>query len=283
MRSRYQKTLKNAITFSGIGIHYGKTSIITLKPAPINTGRVFQKISSKTKEIISIPASLSQVLDTRRSTTLGVRSEMISTVEHLMAALSAYELDNVFIEVDSGEIPIGDGSALSFVQLIEEAGVVEQEASIYPYKVEQPIFFEHNKSFLAAFPSDEFRISYTLYYPHQKAIGTQYHSIVVNKESFRDEIANCRTFAIYEELCFLLNQGLIKGGCLENALVFKGNCVISQDGLRFSNEPVRHKVLDLIGDLALIQRPILAHIVAIGSGHYSNVCLGKKILTTMFS
>lgn len=283
MKSRCQKTLKDVVTCSGIGIHYGKASTITLKPAPINTGKVFQKINKETNKVINIPANLNYVLDTCRSTTIGIDSEKISTIEHLMAALSAYELDNVFIEIDSEELPIGDGSALSFVELIERAGIIEQKAFIEPYKVNQPVFFEHNKSFLAAFPSDEFRISYTLHYPHQKTIGTQYHSIIVNQDSFKNEVANCRTFAIYEELCFLLDQGLIKGGCLENALVFKGNCVISQDGLRFFNEPVRHKILDLIGDLALIQKPILAHIVAIGSGHYSNVCLGKKILTTIFS
>lgn len=283
MIGRSQKTLKNEVTCSGIGIHYGKASTITLKPAPVNTGRVFQKINKNTNEIIDIPATLNFVLDTRRSTTLGLGEETISTIEHLMAALSAYELDNVFIEIDSEELPIGDGSALSFIELIEQAEIIEQKDFVQPYKIEQPIFFEHNNSFLAAFPSEEFRISYTLYYPQQKAVGTQYYSLAVDQDSFKKELANCRTFAIYEELCFLLNQGLIKGGCLENALVFKENCVISQDGLRFSNEPVRHKILDLIGDLALIQRPILAHIIAIGSGHYSNVCLGKKILTTIFS
>lgn len=198
-----------------------------------------------------------------------------------MAALLAHRIDNVRVHCSHEEVPIGDGSSQVFVHLIDQAGIQEQQAPVAIARLQEAIYYQTQDSFLAAFPADELKISYTLNYPHSPTIGIQYRSFVITGDSFRKEIAPCRTFALYNELCFLMNRGLIRGGCLGNALVFKDDGVISCGKLRFPDEPVRHKILDLIGDLSLIGMPFEAHIVAIGSGHASNVAFGRKILQVL--
>lgn len=273
MRKRTQRTLMRRVQYSGMGIHYGKSATLTLEPAEANTGIIFYR-----PNFGCVPALLRHVSDTGRCTTLVSNGATIATVEHLLAALRAYNIDNVVIHCSQEEIPIGDGSAQVFINLLEQAGICEQDAMIEVETLSQPVYHQKEDIFLAAFPSDEFKISYTLHYPHSPTIGTQYHSCIITPEIFREEIAPCRTFALYKELCQLMDRGLIGGGCLENAVVFTDDGVISQRALLFPNEPVRHKILDLIGDLSLVGRPFTARIVAIGSGHSSNVALGHKIL-----
>ncbi|EPP34845.1 UDP-3-O-[3-hydroxymyristoyl] N-acetylglucosamine deacetylase [Chlamydia ibidis] len=280
MLERAQRTLKRKVRYSGVGIHLGISATLTLEPAEENAGIVFCRSDIQGSYI---PACLSHVCNTGRSTTLSAGNATITTVEHLLAALRSHNIDNVIVRCDQEEIPIGDGSSKIFTQLIDEAGIREQSASVPVVTLSQPVYYQSQESFLAAFPSEESKISYTLHYPQSRTIGTQYRSFVVTEEVFRKEIAPCRTFALYNELCFLMDRGLIGGGCLENAVVFKDDGIISRGELRFPDEPVRHKILDLIGDLSLVGRPFIAHVVAVGSGHFSNVALGRKILEVLQS
>nr|CRI42772.1 UDP-3-O-[3-hydroxymyristoyl] N-acetylglucosamine deacetylase [Chlamydia pneumoniae] len=280
MLERTQRTLKREVRYSGVGIHLGKSSTLHLQPAQTNTGIVFQR-QSASGNYENVPALLDHVYTTGRSTTLSRGSAVIATVEHLMAALRSNNIDNLIIQCSGEEIPIGDGSSNVFVELIDQAGICEQEDKVSIARLTRPVYYQHQDIFLAAFPSDELKISYTLHYPQSSTIGTQYKSLVINEESFRREIAPCRTFALYNELCFLMEKGLIGGGCLDNAVVFKDDGIISRGQLRFADEPVRHKILDLIGDLSLVGRPFVAHVLAVGSGHSSNIAFGKKILEAL--
>lgn len=278
MLTRPQKTLKKQTSFSGVGIHTGKEVTIRLCPAPAHSGVVFQRIDLPGKP--TIPASVEYVQDTARSTTIGIGSCSVQTVEHVLAAVNAYQIDNLCIQVTDGEPPIADGSSQIFVDLIEEAGIEEQDAVKNVVSLKHPVHFSHGETHLVAIPSDEFRISYTLHYPNTPVIRSQYLSFIVNPGNFKEHIANCRTFALYEEITYLMEHGLIRGGSLENAVVIKDDVVFSKEGLRFPDEMVRHKILDLIGDLSLVGIPFLAHIIAIRSGHAANVALGKKLIKT---
>ncbi|WP_201456575.1 UDP-3-O-acyl-N-acetylglucosamine deacetylase [Chlamydia sp. 17-3921] len=280
MLERAQKTLKREVSYSGVGIHFGRSARLSLLPAKANTGIIFRRNTSS-GEWQDIPALLPHVYDTGRSTTLSQGSTIIATVEHLMAALRSSDLDNVIVQCSDEEIPIGDGSSNVFVDLIDKAGICELEEKISIARLSQPVYYQYQDIFLAAFPSEELKISYTLHYPQSPTIGTQYRSLVITEASFRESIAPCRTFALYNELCFLMNKGLIGGGCLENAVVFKDDGIISRGQLRFPDEPVRHKILDLIGDLSLVGQPFVAHVFAVGSGHSSNVAFGKEILKAL--
>jgi len=276
MSSRFQRTVQKKVTFSGIGLHTGHDVTMHLVPAVVNSGVVFQRIDLPGEPII--PASIEYVQDTSRSTMIGVGNCSVQTVEHLLAAVSAAGIDNLCIQVTAPEPPIADGSSLPFLQLIEEAGIKEQEAKKNEFKVLEPIYFSEGSCHLVALPSDEFKVSYTLHYPKTKIIGSQYFSFHFSKESFKEEIAPCRTFALYEEISLLMERGLIKGGSLENAVVIKDDVIFSKEGLRYKDEMVRHKVLDLIGDLFLIGSNFSAHIIAICSGHRTNVAFGKKLM-----
>lgn len=273
---RYQKTLKKEVSYSGVGIHTGKEVTIRFCPAAENTGIRFQRMDLPGKPII--PAAVEYVQDTSRSTMIGVGDCSIQTVEHVLAALNAYQIDNLCIQVTENETPISDGSSNTFVKLIEDAGVQTQNDVKNVVYLKEPIYFSDGMTHLVALPSNEYRISYTLHYPKNKLIGSQYYSIAVDEQSFKDEIASCRTFVLYKEIKALMEKGLIKGGSLENAVVIKEDVVLCKEGLRFPDEMVRHKILDLIGDLSLVGIPFMAHIIAVRSGHTSNVQLGKQLI-----
>jgi UDP-3-O-[3-hydroxymyristoyl] N-acetylglucosamine deacetylase len=276
MSSRLQRTVKKKVTLSGIGLHTGCEVTMHFVPAPVDTGVQFQRIDLPHSPMI--PATVNYVQDTSRSTTIGIGDSSVQTVEHVLAAVKASGIDNLYIQVTSGEPPIMDGSALPFLILLEEAGIEEQESIKSCYKLSQPVYFSEGKSHLVALPSEEFRVSYTLHYPHSKMIGSQYFSFLFSREKFKEEIASCRTFALYEEISFLKERGLIKGGSLENGVVIKDDVILSKEGLRYKDEMVRHKILDLIGDLSLTGVDFTAHIIAICSGHRTNVALGKELM-----
>lgn len=278
---RKQKTIGKAVTFSGLGVHTCQDVMMRFCPAPENTGIVFKR--TDLPEQPRIPASIKYVCDTARSTSIGQGKIRIHTVEHVMAAVRALEIDNLFIEVSNVEPPISDGSSMAFVKMIEEGGVVEQSAQTAIVKLTQPIFWSEKGIHLVALPYDGYRISYTLNYPSSKVLKAQFHSVLVSAESFKNEIAPCRTFALYEELTALMDLGLIKGGSLSNAVVIMDDVVFSKEGLHFSDEMVRHKILDTIGDLSLVGVPFEAHIIAIRSGHTSNFELGKKIYQAIYA
>lgn len=276
MLRRPQKTLKKQVSFSGVGIHTGKEVTIRFCPAPAHSGIVFQRIDLAGKP--AIPAAIEYVQETSRSTTIGIGACTVQTVEHVLAALKAYQIDNLCIQVTEGEPPIGDGSSQTFVEMIEEAGIEEQEATKTIASLKHPVHFSHGQTHLVALPSDEFRISYTLHYPNTPVIRCQYLSLAVTSQSFKEQVASCRTFALYEEITYLMENGLIRGGSLENAVVIKDDVIFSKEGLRFPDEMVRHKILDLIGDLSLVGIPFLAHVIAIRSGHAANVAFGKELM-----
>ncbi|PCI96094.1 UDP-3-O-[3-hydroxymyristoyl] N-acetylglucosamine deacetylase [Candidatus Aerophobetes bacterium] len=271
-----QKTLAKAATISGLGLFTGKRVQMTFRPAEENTGIRFQRIDLEDKPIL--PAQVQYVRGTPRCTVLGKDDVFVQTVEHVLAALSAYEIDNLLIEIDGPEIPICDGSAQPFVDLIEEVGFGYQKTSKKVYHLTSPVFWSQGDVHIVALPSDEFRISYTLNYPNSALLRAQFHTISVNEENFKMEIAPCRTFSLYEETVPLIEQGLIKGGSLENAVIIKGDAILNPEGLRFPDEMVRHKILDLIGDLSLVGCSFFAHVIAIRSGHFSNTAFSKELL-----
>jgi len=276
---KQQRSLKGYASLKGIGLFTGLPAKVTIRPASEGTGIVFQRMDLPDKPILS--AQFKNVLETPRCTVLGSHQTQVRTVEHLLSALKAYDLDNVLIEIDGLEIPSGDGSALHFVNLIEKVGVLSQSATKTIYHLEDPVFISQNHAHLVALPSDELCISYALHHPNSKLLQSQFYSVLVKEQTYKRDIASARTFSIYEEIAPLIEQGRIKGGSLDNAVVIKEDAVLNPEGLRYRDEMVRHKILDLIGDLSLIGQSFTAHIIAINSGHYLNTLLAKKLANTL--
>lgn len=273
--TRRQKTIRKSEQFDGIGIHTGEEVSLRFVPAKSGQGVFFRRVDLPGHP--EIPAAIEYVVDTSRGTTLGIGNVKIHTVEHVLAALRAYDIDNVCIELSGIEPPAGNGSSDVFVSMIEQAGVDELEAVQPIAYLDTPVWFSQNDIHLVALPSEIYRLSYTLHYPKAEAIGTQYYSFVLSDQRFKEEIAPCRTFSLYQELKYLMEKGLIRGGSLENAVVVNDGAIISRNGLFFPDEAVRHKLLDLIGDLSLVRIPFCAHVIALQSGHASNCAFAKKL------
>lgn len=274
---RFQHTIGKEVSYSGIGLHTGQDVQMRFCPAPAGSGISFKRVDLPGAPLI--PAAVEYVVDTNRSTTLGIGDVKVHTVEHVLSALHAFGVDNLVIELDAMEPPVANGSAEQFVAMLDEAGILEQtdEASLITLKA--PVYFSHEDVHLVALPYPSFRISYTLHYPDSQVLNAQYQSFELSSSIYREEIAPCRTFSLYGEVAALIDRGLIKGGSLSNAVVIKDDVVLSKEGLRFSDEMVRHKILDLIGDLSLIGFSLQAHIIAIRSGHFANVAFAKELLT----
>lgn len=279
VETRCQRTIQKPVSYSGIGIHTGTVVSLRFCPADQGTGVVFKRVDLQSQPII--PATLEYVCDTSRSTTLGVADIRIHTVEHVLAAIQAFNIDNLIIEISSIEPPVGNGSSDIFVQMIEDAGIKTQEAEIPIVKLKYPVYWSEGDIHVVAHPYDEYRISYTLNYPNSKVLKSQYYSLAVNPENFKNEIASCRTFSQYEEVSFLMDRGLIKGGSLNNSVIIKDKAIFSKEGLFFPDEMVRHKILDMIGDLSLVGFHFHAHIISIRSGHRSNTEFSKKLYKTL--
>jgi UDP-3-O-[3-hydroxymyristoyl] N-acetylglucosamine deacetylase len=274
-----QKTIEREVSASGIGLFTGEKVSLKICPAPSNSGIVFKRTDLPGEP--DIPALLSFVREAPRCTRLAKGKTSVLMVEHLLSALYAYGIDNARIEVEGPELPAADGSAQLFVDLIEKTGVVVQDASRQYVRVTQPIYWSEGEVFLIALPSQEFRLSYTMHYPHSPLLRSQYYSFALQSLRYKAEIAPCRTFSLYEEIVPFIENGIIKGGGLENALVIQGGRILNPEGARFEDEMVRHKILDLIGDLALIGAPLVAHVIAVRSGHSSNVAFAKTIAKTL--
>jgi len=271
---RNQRTLQHAVSALGIGLFSGKEVSIRLCPAEANTGIIFQRVDLSHRPLL--PARSQFVQGTPRCTIIGDGKDFVQTVEHLLAALCAYQIDNVLIEISGSEVPIFDGSSQHFVAMIEEAGIRELEVEKKVDRLKSPVFWSQGETHLIALPSEKYRISYTLHYPHSTTIGTQFYTFVLDQEDFKNEIAPCRTFSIYEEIAPMIEKGLVKGGSLDNAVIIKKDAVVNPDGLRYPDEMVRHKVLDLIGDLSLVPS-FVAHVIAVRSGHTSNNAFAKEL------
>jgi len=262
-----QKTIKKEVSFSGIGLHTGNKTTITFKPAPPDTGVVFVRADLPDRPHIT--ADVAHVVDVSRGTTIGVDGANVLTVEHVLAAFAGLEIDNVFAEVDADEAPVGDGSSAPFVDTLSGAGIEEQNRPRREVRVTHPIAYEHEGISLLALPSDRLKLSYTIEYG-RRALNTQFRSFTFDPGAFAREIAPARTYCFLDDVEQLKAAGLIKGGSLENAVVI-GDEGILNDELRFDDEFVRHKVLDLLGDLVLLGAPLVAHVVAIKAGHASHV------------
>lgn len=271
---RQERTLGRAVGLSGLGLHSGRMANLRLLPASTG-GIAFVRTDLEGRP--RIDALASNVEEAARCTSLCSGGVRVHTVEHLMAALSAAGVDHVEVEIDSEELPVAGGCSRPYVDLIEEAGLIDLEKGARSFHLDRPLFYSEGRSHLVALPSEEFRISYTLDYPDCAAIHSQYYSVCVDWSSFVKEVADCRTFARYEELEALREAGLIRGGSLESAVVIKDGEFVTEGGLRFPDELARHKVLDLIGDLALIGHEVRMHVIAICSGHKANGALAKSI------
>jgi UDP-3-O-[3-hydroxymyristoyl] N-acetylglucosamine deacetylase len=265
-----QQTIKRPVALEGIGLHSGKPVKVTLSPAPPDSGIVF-RVGPNGQPI---PAAAESVVDSHYATTIGRNGARIQTVEHLMAAAAGLSIDNLAVEVDGTEVPAMDGSAKPFVGLLNAAGRQAQSARRRPITIRQPLHVGGGNRWIQILPADELRISYTLDNDHP-AIGTQVLSWVPTEESFINEYAPARTYGFLEDLGAMRKHGLALGGSLDNAIVVGKRGTLN--GLRYRDEFVRHKVLDLIGDLALLGRPLLGHVVARNAGHSLNFDLVVEI------
>lgn len=275
-----QRTIKEPVSVEGVGLQTGAKVTFRLKPAPADSGVSFIRADQPGRPGISLKSmDLSESGSALRRTALGAGPFQIETTEHFLAALSGLSIDNIIAELDNAELPGLDGSAKDFTDTLDRAGVTEQDAPRRVLKITEPVWCEGKDSFIAIFPDEKFRISYTLSYKNP-AIGTRFLSVTVDEEAFKKEIAPARTFCLEEEAAQLLKMGLGKGANYENTLVMGKDGPIKTT-LRFPDETVRHKVLDLIGDLYILGMPIVGHVVAIKSGHALNMELVRKLTTKL--
>jgi UDP-3-O-[3-hydroxymyristoyl] N-acetylglucosamine deacetylase/3-hydroxyacyl-[acyl-carrier-protein] dehydratase len=300
--AEYQTTIKTEVSVSGVGLHTGQNVTLTFRPAPENHGYVFKRVDLDGKPIVE--ADVDNVTDTDRGTTIAKNGAKVSTIEHVLAALAGMELDNVLLEVDGPEVPILDGSSKPFMDALDKAGRIMQGVERRYYRLSENITYEDpkRKTEMLAVPSDDFRLTVMVDY-NSDLIGTQ-HATIYNINEFRSEVSDCRTFCFIDELELLLQHNLIKGGDVNNAIVvvnkmlpeerltnlkkvFHKEEMVVERGflnnvtLRYQNEPARHKLLDIVGDLALVGAPIKGHILAARPGHVANVAFARKIKEMM--
>src|SRR5688572_7338569 len=297
--SEKQQTIKQKVSVTGVGLHTGKKVTITFNPAPENHWYKFQRTDVEGQPIIEADADL--VSDTSRGTTLEKNGVKVHTTEHVLAALLGMGIDNCLIQVTSAEMPIMDGSSMPFIEVLEQAGIEEQKAEREYFELTENLTYEDpvKKVEMLAVPQDEFRVTVMVDYGSE-VLGTQ-HASMYNLGEFKKEVASCRTFVFLRELEALLAHNLIKGGDLDNAIVLvdselpeeklnhlrkvfnkpnvevKGRGVLNNTKLHFYNEPARHKLLDIVGDLALVGKPMKIHVLAARPGHAGNVEFAKKL------
>lgn len=264
-----QNTIKEAIEVSGIGLHTGEEVKAIFKPAPCDTGIVF------IKDNVSIEALISYVSSSYREISLKKDGICIRTIEHLLAALSSLSITNLFIELKGPEVPIMDGSSFPFVELIKKVGIRQQNRKIKYVSIVSPLEIKENGRSISVLPYNGLKVSYTISFNHP--IQSQSLEIVLNEETFTNEIAKARTFGFMDEVSHLRQKGLIKGGSLENAVVIEDNKIINKEPLRYPDEFVRHKILDLLGDISLLKWKLKGHIIANCSGHSLNIKLARRI------
>jgi len=270
----YQQTLAKSASLSGISLHTGGQVTLTLKPAPSDHGVKFKRIDLQDEP--TIDAKVQHIKSIERATTIAEGNVKIHTVEHLLAALSGMGIDNALIEIDASEPPIVDGSAGPYVELIKKCGVETQAAIRRTFEIREPLHIETKSgSLLTIVPDDKFRISCTQVGPEGRF--TQFYSTEITPEIFEKEIAPARTFTFFEDIKQLVDKGLIRGGSLENAVIIKGDSIMGKEPLRFPDEFVRHKILDIIGDLFLAGCRILGHVIAVKPGHGPNSELTKTL------
>jgi UDP-3-O-[3-hydroxymyristoyl] N-acetylglucosamine deacetylase len=272
---RYQRTIGRVVSCEGIGLHSGELSRVRFVPAPVDTGIIF--ISHHDGHKVTIRAEASHVISTNFSTTLGKDGVIIKTVEHLMAAMAGLKIDNLYVEVEGPEIPILDGSAWPFVKLFQTARIIKQ-GKRQPYlKIEKPIVISEGERAIKINPSDHFAITYTMSFDHP-LFPEQHYTYGDDEIKFIQEVSKARTYGFLKDVERLRAAGLIKGGSLQNAVVIGEQGVINEEGFRYPDELVRHKVLDLMGDLALLGKPLRAELDVHLAGHSLHTQMVSTIL-----
>jgi UDP-3-O-acyl N-acetylglucosamine deacetylase len=266
-----QQTVRRPVSLDGIGLHSGETVKMTLSPAAADTGILF-----RADDGTLIPANADHVVDTNSATTVGAFGVRVRTIEHLMAAAAALGIDNLMVDIDGPEVPAADGSAKPFVDLLRSAGRVSLGAPRRPITISQPIRVGTESRWIEVLPADSLRISYTLDNNHP-IIGLQAGTFGISEEVFCDELAPARTYGFLRDVPAMRQSGLARGGSLENAIVVGKRSVLN-DSLRFPDEFVRHKILDIIGDLYLLGYPIRGKVTARLTGHRDNIALLRQII-----
>ena len=272
---KQQRTLKNSGRYSGVTLHTGVRAHISIRPASENTGINLVRVDLPGRP--SVKALATNVVNVQRATTLASGNASVHTVEHVLAALYACDIDNAIIEMDGPEPPIGDGSSDPYVSLILNSGSVSQKAKRKYFWVKEPTYINFEDSKLVILPAEKYIISCAVKYG-DSIMDSQYLSLAVNSEIFINELSKARTFCLYNEIEELMVKNLIRGGSLDNAVVLKDSVIICKDGLRYPDEFVRHKMLDIVGDLSLVGCRLVGEVIAIKPGHKSNVALAKKLI-----
>ena len=275
-----RKTIKNSVEILGIGLHKGEEIKLTLRPSENNDERgiIFKRIDVSDKNNI-IKVDYRNLFDLERGTNIRNEDDVkVHTIEHFLSSLSITGVTDILVEILGNELPILDGSSAGFVEKLLEAGIVELNEEIEPAVITEPVIFSDEKAgkYVMALPYDGFKISYTIDFNHS-FLKSQYYELEVNLENYMENIAKCRTFAFDYEIDFLKKNNLALGGSLENAVVVGAEGPLNPEGLRYPDEFVRHKILDIIGDLYVLGTPIKAHIIAIKAGHYVNSRLTEMI------
>jgi len=272
---RFETTIQRAVEGKGIGLHSGVPVSIRVLPAPVSTGIVFVRTDL---DNFQIPASWRHVARVSYATSLMRQGVLISTTEHLLSVFYSSGIDNAYIEIDNLEVPILDGSGLPFVELIREAGIRQYRRKRRYLRIRRPISVEDRGKRITILPDESFRLTCEVLFDHP-LVGKQLLEMEVTPERYAQEIAPARTFGFLYELDQMRNMGLIRGASLENAVCFDRTGVMNPEGLRFADECCRHKALDLIGDLALIGKPLLGHVIAERAGHAMHAQLVARIMS----
>jgi UDP-3-O-[3-hydroxymyristoyl] N-acetylglucosamine deacetylase len=270
-----QRTLKKEINCSSVGLHTGRKVNMKIKPASVDTGIIF--IRKDLPDAEPIHANYNNVCDTTLATTLGSNGVTVSTVEHLLSAFSGMGVDNAIIELDSFEVPVMDGSALPFVNMLKEVGTHVQEKNKKLLIIKKPVSVTEGDASAVLLPAEEFKITYEIDFKHP-FIGKQSYSMTFSDEKYEKEICAAQTFGFLKDLEFLQAKGLALGGSLKNVIVLDDKKIINKEGLRIPDVFVKHKILDAIGDLFLLGMPIIGHFIAYKSGHRLNNLLLKELM-----
>lgn len=273
---RLQQTLANPVSCTGIGLHSGEPVTLTLRPAPVNTGVIF--INRLSTDGASLAASVEHLVATDLCTAISGNGFQVKTIEHILAALAGLGIDNVYVDVNASEAPVMDGSSAPFVRLIQSGGILAQNRRQPYLKIARPLEVIDGNRRVRIEPSATTKMTYSIHYNHP-LIQTQTYTYEHSAQAFEREISEARTFGFLQEVEALWARGLYHGGSLDNTIVLSHDGILNESGLRFPNEFVRHKILDLIGDFSLLGVPFIGHIIAERSGHAMHTRLVQQILS----
>ncbi len=275
--TRRQRSIGSSVTIGGTALFSGEKVTLSFIPAPANTGIKFRRVDLADKP--EVVASIDNLIATPRTTIIGYNGVVIQCVEHVLSALFAHKIDNIIIELDKSEPPIRDGSAKDFFDILAQAQITTEEEQISQFYLNKPIYLSEGDAQIIALPSNSLKCSYLLAYEGHPLLGECFYEFDEENDDYRREVASCRTFATLQEVEALVAAGVIKGTSYEYGVVIDGNHVLNPEGLRFSNEMARHKVLDFLGDISLAENKVVAHFISIRGGHALNARLTKKLHT----